>query len=82
MGDLKVTSPLRKSNNEASFGAFPNLDGLNLPLGSAKNDLSNNDSPISSLIFLSKIVNSFGLIFPLSNFLRRDFVLDFNNFSL
>ena len=79
---LNVTSPLRISDKLASFCATPNLEGLNLPFGSAKKDLSRSDPalPVSILILWSNFINSFFPILPASNFFNRLFVV-LDNFA-
>ena len=69
-------------NKLASFCGRPNLEGLNLPFGSAKKDLSISEPalPVSAIILLFNLINSLFPIVPLSNFLNKSFV-DFDNFA-
>jgi len=80
--DLKETSPERISNKDASSVCNFNLEGLNLPFGSAKKDLSNNEPspPVSIIIFLFNFIKSFFFIVPLSN-LDNNFFVDVVNFA-
>ena len=79
---LKDTSPERISNNEASSACNFNLEGLNLPLGSAKNERSNNEPspPVSSIILLFSFIKSFLFMVASSN-LANNFFVYLDNFA-